>query len=114
MEWFASAWAGAALGIGLAELAAVNDDARVLVGITSVVFSAAAVAAAYAARRGRLRLAGGLLVVSAFAPTYFFWFPNVVAVLVGIALLVSSRSAAVSRPPRAHPERGPSAGGVAA
>jgi HAAS len=77
---------GAAL-IALTSLGAVNGDARLLVGAASVVFPLAAVMAAFAAVRDRLRLAGALLVVSAATPTYFFWVANLPALIIGVLLI---------------------------
>lgn len=82
-------WAAAGAAIAVASMSNVNDDAKVLVGVASVVFPLCAVGAAVALERRRDRLAGALLVVSAATPTYFAYPLNLVALVVGAVLLIA-------------------------
>ena len=77
--------------IALASLAAVDRDARVLVGVASVVFPLCAVSAGIAAARGNLRTAGVLLVLSVATPTYFVWPVNLFPLVAGVALVLAPR-----------------------
>lgn len=90
-------WAAIGAAVALSQVGAANPDARWLVGAASVVFPAAAVLAALAVRRGALRVAGALLVVSVATPTYMAYPLNLPALVVGLALLMSP--AAVLRVP---------------
>ena len=85
----ATAWALVGFGIGVMGLAAVNPDARLIVGVASVVFPVCALAAGVAAAHRRVRAAGALLLLSAATPTYFVWPVNLVAVVAGAALLIA-------------------------
>ncbi len=87
-------WAGTGCLIALASLPDVGADARPLVAAAGVVFPACAVVSGVAARRGRWRGAGLALALSAATPTFFFWVPNAVALVVGVVLAI--------RPPRLH------------
>jgi hypothetical protein len=75
--------------VAVTALPTVNDDARVLVGLASVVFPMCAVGATVALLRRHDRLAGLLLVLSVATPTYFAYPFNLPALVVGIALLAS-------------------------
>ncbi len=78
-------WAVVGLTVALVSMGGVDPDARVLVGMASVAFPAAAALASAAVARHRDRAAGLLLVVSAATPTYFAWALIVPALLVGLA-----------------------------
>jgi len=82
------AWAAVGFGVAAGSLHDVNADALVVVSIATVVFPAAAVAAALAVRHGWWRLSGALLIVSAATPTTFAWALNIPALVVGVVLLV--------------------------
>lgn len=86
------AWAVLGFGVAVGSLGGVNADARVVVAVASVVFPFAAATGALAVHQGRLRSAGVLLIVSAATPTYFFWAPNIAALVMGVTLLVGSRN----------------------
>ena len=87
----ATAWAMVGFAIALASLTAVNRDARVVVGVASVVFPLCAVSAGIAAARGNLRTAGVLLVLSVATPTYFVWPVNLFPLVAGVALVLAPR-----------------------
>ena len=95
-------WAIMGALVALSQLSQANPDARWLVGGASVVFPAAALAGAMALRRGALRWAGALLVVSVATPTYMAYPLNLPALAAGLWLLfaptraVSAMSAQVS------------------
>jgi hypothetical protein len=82
-------WAIIGSTIALASLPTVNEDARLLVGLASIVFPLCALAAGVALGRGHDRKAGMLLMVSAATPTYFAYPLNVPALVVGLAVLAS-------------------------
>lgn len=82
-------WAITGAAVALASLRDVNDDAKVLVGMASVLFPLAAVAAAVALDRRHDRLAGVLLLASVATPTYFAYPLNLPALIVGLALVVA-------------------------
>ncbi|MDQ1506916.1 MAG: hypothetical protein QOD57_4643 [Actinomycetota bacterium] len=86
------AWAAAGAIVGLSQLSAVNADARWLVGVASVVFPAAAVLAAMALRRGAIRWAAVLLLVSVATPTYYAYPLNIPALVAGLVLLAAPPS----------------------
>jgi hypothetical protein len=86
-------WALAGALVAFSALPDVNDDARVLVGVASLLGPVAAIAASAALSRHRDRWAGLLLVVSVITPTYFAWLLNVPALLVGLILLVAPKLA---------------------
>jgi hypothetical protein len=65
----------------------VNADARMIVGLASMIFPLCAVAAALALRRRADRLAGLLLILSVATPTYFDYVLNLPALIVGLALV---------------------------
>jgi uncharacterized membrane protein len=85
----AALWAVGALALTVYTLANTNDDARLIVIAAGLVGTGSALAAAGAAARGAIRAAGGLLIVSAITPSGFFYVPNVIALLAGVALLVA-------------------------
>ena len=92
-------WAVVGAAVALSALSQVNPDARWIVGVASVVFPAAAVGAALALRRGALRWAGALLLVSVATPTYFAWAVNLPALVAGLGLLLAPTTfAAVGNP----------------
>lgn len=82
-------WALVGLVVAVPSVATVNSDARLVVGIASVALPACAALSAVAVAKGRLRVAGTLLLLSAATPTYFAFALNVPALIVGIALLVA-------------------------
>jgi hypothetical protein len=83
------AWAVVGAAVALSAIPSVNDDARVLVVLASVIFPLCAVAAAVMLDRRRDHIAGLLLVVSAATPTYFAYPLNLPALVVGLSLLTS-------------------------
>ncbi|HEX2046218.1 MAG TPA: hypothetical protein VHF27_00535 [Acidimicrobiales bacterium] len=87
----ATAWAMVGFAIALPSLARVNADARLLVGVASVVFPTCALLAGVAVVHGRPRAAGVLLLLSAATPTYFVSPVNLVALAAGAALLLARR-----------------------
>ena len=87
----ATAWAMVGFGIAAMCLAAVNPDARLIVGVASEVFPVCALAAGVAAAHRRVRAAGALLLLSAATPTYFVWPINLLALAAGAALLLAPR-----------------------
>lgn len=82
-------WAVVGAAIAAASVSNVNDDAKLLVGMSSVLFPLCAVGAAVALDRRRDRLAGALLLVSVATPTYFAYALNLGALVVGAVLLVA-------------------------
>lgn len=82
-------WAVVGAAVALSALPTVNADARVLVGLASIIFPMCALGAAVALGRRRDGLAGVLLVFSAATPTYFAYPLNLPALVVGLALLTS-------------------------
>ncbi len=77
--------------IALASVAAVDREARVLVGLASVVFPLCAVLAGVAVARGNSRVGGVLMVLSVATPTYFVWPVNLFALVAGVALVLVPR-----------------------
>lgn len=83
-------WAVAGATAALLAWPDVNTDAQLLVGVASVLGPAAAFAAFRFAGQGRLRVAGGLLILSAVVtPTFMAWALNVPALLLGLFLVVA-------------------------
>jgi hypothetical protein len=82
-------WAAIGAGVALGSLGSVNSDARVIVGIGSLLGPLSALLAAAALARHHDRTGGVLLVLSAATPTYFAWILNVPALLVGLGLLIA-------------------------
>ena len=87
VELGAVVWAVVGFGVAMAGLSRVNNDARWLVVSASIVGQLSAFAAAVLIRRGILRWAGGLLIVSVATPTYFAWPLNVPALIFGLSLI---------------------------
>jgi hypothetical protein len=74
-----------------AEAPSANDDARLLVGLASVVGPLLGVGAAVQLSRHADRSAGVLLVLSALlTPTYFAFVINIPALLIGVTLAVAA------------------------
>ena len=83
-------WAVFGSAVALSSLGNVNEDARSLVGIASVVGPLLAACAALQLLRHADRAAGLLLVVSAvLTPTYFAHAINLPALVVGLVLAVA-------------------------
>ena len=82
-------WALVGALVALPSVPKATPDARWLIGLASVLFPAAAAAAAVALRRGAIRWAGVLLLVSVATPTYFAWPLNVPALVAGLVLAVA-------------------------
>jgi hypothetical protein len=80
-------WAITATAVAAQALPDVNADARMLVGLASVIFPLCAFAAALELRRRADRLAGLLLTLSVATPTYFDYVLNLPALIVGLALV---------------------------
>ncbi len=82
-------WAAVGSAVALLSLRFVNQDARAIVGIASLLGPLTALLAATALARRQDRLAGLLLLVSVATPTYFAWVLNVPALLTGLGLVVA-------------------------
>lgn len=83
-------WAAVGAGVALASFDAVNSDARVLVGVATVLGPVAAVAAGRHISRRSDRAAGALLLLSALiTPTFFAYAINLPALVVGLALVIA-------------------------
>jgi hypothetical protein len=82
-------WSVLGFIIGLTALPSVNADAVVLFAVACAVGSAAAMFAALALRNLRDRLAGLLLVISVVTPAVFAWPLNLMALLVGLAVVIA-------------------------
>jgi hypothetical protein len=80
-------WAVVGFTTAMAGLSRVNNDARWLVVTASIVGPLSAFAAAVLIRRGLLRWAGVLLIISVTTPTYFAWPLNVPALVFGVLLI---------------------------
>ena len=85
-------WAFVGAGVALLSFNDVNPDARLIVGVLSVLGPLAAVGASRLLARAADRQAGVLLLVSVVTPTYFAYVLNVPALLVGLVLLVAPRA----------------------
>ena len=84
-------WVVAGAAVALGSLGDVNDDARLLVGLASVVGPLLAVGAAVQLGRHADRSAGVLLVLSALVtPTFFAYVLNIPALVVGVVLAVAA------------------------
>lgn len=93
------AWAAIGAIVAFGSLGSVNDDARVLVVVASVVGPLLAVGSARQFSLRRDRLAGALLVVSAVVtPTYFAYALNLVPLGAGLYLVVAPRARPASPP----------------
>jgi peptidoglycan/LPS O-acetylase OafA/YrhL len=87
-----AAWSVVGAVIAFASLPQTNTDARVFVGVASVLGPVAGFVAAVALVHRRQRVAGALLVVSAIVtPTYFAYALNVVPLLGGTVLSIAPR-----------------------
>ncbi len=81
-------WAVAGAAVALGSLDNVNDDARLLVGIASIVGPLLSLGAAVQLGRHADRSAGVLLVLSALlTPTYFAYAINLPVLVVGAMLV---------------------------
>ena len=89
VEVGAVAWAVIGAAVALAALPDVNDDARLLVGVASVLLPLCALGAAALLRRNQLRAAGVLLLFSVATPTYFAYALNIPALVTGLVLLTA-------------------------
>lgn len=84
-------WVVAGAAVALGSLGDVNDDARLLVGVASVVGPLLGVGAAVQLGRQADRSAGVLLVLSALlTPTYFAYVINIPALILGMILAVAA------------------------
>jgi hypothetical protein len=86
---YAIVWAVLGFVIGLTALPSVNADAVLLFAAACAVGSGAAMFAALALRSLRDRLAGLLLVISVVTPAVFAWPLNLMALLVGLAVVIA-------------------------
>ena len=82
-------WAAVGAAIALPALGSVNVDARVFVGVVSVLGPLAAVGASRMIGRGADRPAGALLLVSVLTPTSFASILHVPALVLGLLLLAA-------------------------
>lgn len=107
-------WAVVGAAVAIPQIASANSDARLLVGVASVLGPAAAVGAAMllgrGGGRGRGRWAGALLLVSVATPTYFAWMLNVPALIAGLVLLLAPSAVLTGRPADAVAGRGRASG----
>jgi len=85
----AGTWAVLGFIVGLTAIPSVNDDAVVVFAIACAVGPAAALFAAFAMHHHRDRLAGLMLVISVVTPAVFAWPLNLLALLLGLAILVT-------------------------
>ena len=86
-------WAVLGAAVALNSLGDVNDDARLLIGVASVVGPLLAAWAAPQLSRRADRSAGLLLVASAvLTPTYFAYAFNLPALVVGLVLAVAPQT----------------------
>ena len=92
-------WAVVGFVLAIVGFGEVNRDARLLVGVASVAFPAAAVVASFALRAHRERIAGLLLLISVVTPTYFAYIVNLPALVVGLSLLSTPTITVRSQPP---------------
>ena len=74
--------------MALSALPQVNQDARALVVVASLILPSCAAAAASFLQQQHDRLAGALLLLSVASPTYMAYVLNVPALVAGLALLV--------------------------
>ena len=81
-------WAVVAAVLSVMTVQDSNADARLLVGLAGLIGALAAGSAAFFFAKSKLRPAGFMLVVSAITPSGFFYLPNLVAFIVGLAVLV--------------------------
>lgn len=86
-ELGAFVWAVSGFSVAMGGLSRVSNDARWLVMTASIVGPLSAFGAAVLIRRGLLRWAGGLLIISVATPTYFAWPLNVPALVFGLLLI---------------------------
>lgn len=84
-------WAVVGALVAIPQVPEANSDARLLVGVASVLGPAAAVGAAILLGRRQVRWAGALLLVSVVTPTYYAWMLGVPALIAGLALLAAPR-----------------------
>ena len=75
--------------VGLTALPSVNADAVVVFAVACAVGPASALGAALALHYFRDRLAGLLLVISVVTPAVFAWPLNLVALIVGLAIVIT-------------------------
>jgi hypothetical protein len=92
-------WAVIGFVLAVVGFVEVNPDARLLVGVASIAFPAAAVLAGFALSSRRERIAGLLLLISVATPTYFAYIVNLPALVVGLALLGVPKMTVRSQPP---------------
>jgi hypothetical protein len=93
-------WALVGALVALPSVPHSTPDGWWLVALASVLFPAAAAAAAVALRRGATRFAGVLLLVSVATPTYFAWALNVPALVAGLVLTLAPSTVPVEPAPR--------------
>lgn len=85
-------WVVAGAAVALGSLGDVNDDARLLVGLASVVGPLLGAVAAVQLGRHADRSAGVLLLISALlTPTYFAYVINTPALVVGVMLTLAAQ-----------------------
>ncbi len=80
-------WAAVAAAIAFASLGDVNRDARLVLGVLSVLLPLAAVAAARLIQLRRYRLAATFLLLSAATPTYGAWALNALPIVLAVFLV---------------------------
>jgi hypothetical protein len=90
-RWVALGWALVALAVVVAAYPDVNQDARGVVVAATVVAVGAAIGASIALAYGRVALGGLGLLASAAAPTFGAAALNLIPVLCGLALLISTK-----------------------
>jgi hypothetical protein len=87
LEIGSTLWALLGAAIAITALGDVNADAKILVGVASVLFPLCALGAAFELRHQRDRFAGVLLLLSVATPTYFAYPLNLPALVIGLVLV---------------------------
>lgn len=85
------AWALLAWAVALPAVPKVNADARLVVGILSVLLPGLALAAGFLLWRGHGALAAIALLLTVATPTYYFYSANLLPIALAIAITVRSR-----------------------
>lgn len=83
------AWAAIIVIVSVKTFGIVNPDARLIVGAAIVLSVCAALAGSWWAARGHFGWAAGGLLVSAVAPTYFFWVVNAVPIVLALVAIIA-------------------------
>ena len=102
LQWYAAAWAGFGFATVIAVIDDVNADAVLIVIAVGIMSSTAPLAAVALIGHCRDRAAGASLLLSSAMPT-FLWYPlNIVSLVCGTALLLTTRSPTNRSPTANH------------